>query len=114
MPWLFTHRSRYPYDENEDPFIWKNARGFHALFHANTWGDSRGAVFPVPAYAGRLAYSVDGVVWTYAEEPPYNGTVMWVARCPPLRSSVLDSCCCIPLDVSCALKQSDTTTFGCR
>ena len=32
----------YPYDENEDPFLWRNARGWHALFHANTWVDSRG------------------------------------------------------------------------
>jgi hypothetical protein len=67
---------QYPYDENEDPFIWHNRRGFHALFHANTWGDSRGAVYPVPQYAGRLAFSVDGAVWTYAEQPPFNGTVL--------------------------------------
>jgi hypothetical protein len=66
---------QYPYDENEDPFIWKSKRGFHALFHANTWGDSRGKVFPVPANAGRLAYSVDGFLWTYSDTPPFNGTV---------------------------------------
>eukprot|EP00037_Helgoeca_nana_P001625 m.28176 g.28176 ORF g.28176 m.28176 type:complete len:600 (+) comp11997_c0_seq2:24-1823(+) len=68
---------QYPYDENEDPFIWKSKRGFHALFHANTWGDSRGKVFPVPANAGRLAYSVDGFLWTYSDTPPFNGTVAY-------------------------------------
>ena len=67
----------YPYDENEDPFLWKSSRGFHALFHANTWLDSRGATFPVPMYAGRYAFSIDGRNWTYAREPPFNGTVVW-------------------------------------
>ena len=33
----------YPWDENEDPFLWRSARGWHALMHANTWVDSRGA-----------------------------------------------------------------------
>lgn len=37
----------YPFDENEDPFLWKSARGWHGIFHANTWVDSRGATFPV-------------------------------------------------------------------
>lgn len=26
----------YPWDENEDPFLWRSSRGYHALFHANT------------------------------------------------------------------------------
>ena len=32
---------------HQDPFAWRDARGFHALFHSTTWGDSRGTVFPV-------------------------------------------------------------------
>ena len=52
----------YPWEENEDPFLWRNARGdWHALFHACTWGDSREQIYPVPQFAGRHAFSVDGV-----------------------------------------------------
>lgn len=65
----------YPFDENEDPFLWRTTRGFHALFHANTWGDSRGAAAPVATSAGRLAFSTDGVVWEYARSPAYNATI---------------------------------------
>ena len=74
---LHTH-GRYPFDENEDPFIWQTSRGFHALFHSCTWGDSRGTIFPVPEYAGRLAYSIDGIEWTYASISPFNGTVLYI------------------------------------
>jgi hypothetical protein len=44
----------YPYDENEDPFIWKNKRGYLALFHANTWSDSRGAHISVAAVSAHF------------------------------------------------------------
>eukprot|EP00039_Didymoeca_costata_P011457 m.160928 g.160928 ORF g.160928 m.160928 type:complete len:120 (+) comp15179_c0_seq4:237-596(+) len=67
----------YPYDENEDPFLWSNSRGWHALFHANTWSDSRNVHHPVAEYAGRHAYSVDGVVWTYTETPCYTGAIKY-------------------------------------
>jgi len=67
----------YPWDENEDPFLWKNKRGWHALFHANTWSDSRCKHFSVAGHAGRLAYSVDGVEWIYSHTMPYNGTVRY-------------------------------------
>ena len=67
----------YPFDENEDPFLWKSRRGYHALFHANTWTDSRGANHPVRTSAGRYAYSSDGVEWTYSETPAYNGSVVF-------------------------------------
>lgn len=66
---------QYPFDENEDPFLFKTKRGWHALFHANTWVDSRGNNIPVADGAGRLAYSADGLHWTYASTPPYNGTI---------------------------------------
>jgi len=69
--------AQYPFDENEDPFLWQTPRGFHALFHSNTWGDSRHTVHPVAQYAGRLAFSADGVRWRYSEVPPYNGTIRW-------------------------------------
>jgi hypothetical protein len=65
----------YPYEENEDPFVYKNRHGWHALFHANTWGDSHGKVFPVPEHAGRHAFSLDGQNWTYSPAPPYTGTI---------------------------------------
>ncbi len=66
---------QYPFDENEDPFLFKNKRGYVALFHANTWTDSRGSNIPVAIGAGRLAYSLDGRNWTYSSTPAYNGTI---------------------------------------
>lgn len=69
-------KADYPFEENEDPFIWQDANSnWHALFHANTWGDSRGAVFPVPVYAGRHAFSLDGHNWTFGRQPVYNGKI---------------------------------------
>ena len=68
---------QYPFDENEDPFLFKTKRGWHALFHANTWTDSRGNQISVAAGAGRLAFSTDGQKWTYAATPPFNGTITW-------------------------------------
>jgi hypothetical protein len=69
---------QYPFDENEDPFLWKTKRGCHALFHANTWQDSRGRHIPVATGAGRLAYTAHldcAPPWTYVETPPCNGTI---------------------------------------
>jgi hypothetical protein len=68
---------QYPYDENEDPFIWKNSRGYHGLFHACTWTNSRGDVYPPAEWAGRYAHSVDGLEWTYSPIPAYNATITW-------------------------------------
>ena len=66
----------YPEEENEDPFLFRNRRGeWHALLHACTWGDSRGAVYPVPQWAGRHAFSADGVVWEFSPTPAYGGAV---------------------------------------
>ena len=68
----------YPWEENEDPFLWRNARGeWHALFHANTWGDSRNQIFPVAGHAGRHAFSADGERWSFSRTPAFNGTVQW-------------------------------------
>jgi len=68
---------QYPYEENEDPFIWKNHRGYHGLFHACTWTDSRGVNWPVSEWAGRYAHSQDGLTWTFSPVPAYNGTIAW-------------------------------------
>jgi len=68
---------QYPYEENEDPFLWQNSRGFHGLFHACTWTDSLGANWPVAEWAGRYAYSEDGTKWTFSPVPAYNGTIVW-------------------------------------
>ena len=65
----------YPFEENEDPFLFKTKRGFVALFHANTWTDSHGSHIPVASGAGRLAYSADGRDWHYSQTPCYNGTI---------------------------------------
>ena len=68
--------SQYPFEENEDPFLFKDKRGgLHALLHATTWGDSRGKIWPVAQYAGRHAFSSDGTRWTYSTTPAYTGTV---------------------------------------
>ena len=66
-----------PNKQNEDPFLWKNKRGWHALFHTNTWTDSRCKHISVAGHAGRLAYSVNGIDWTYSHTFPYNGTVRY-------------------------------------
>jgi len=68
---------QYPYEENEDPFIWKNSRGYHGLFHACTWTDSLGKTWPVAEWAGRYAHSADGTSWTFSPVPAYNGTIVW-------------------------------------
>lgn len=68
---------QYPYEENEDPFIWKNSRGFHGLFHACTWTDSHGKTYPAAEWAGRYAHSLDGLTWTFSPVPAYNSTIVW-------------------------------------
>ena len=40
-----------------------------------TWGDSHHKIFPVETWAGRHAFSTDGVHWTYSPTPAYNGTI---------------------------------------
>lgn len=69
---------QYPLDENEDPFLWRNKRGWHALFHANTWLNSHGRQFQASEWAGRYAWSLDGVSWTYSPEPAYNSSIRLV------------------------------------
>lgn len=66
---------QYPFEENEDPFLWKSSRGWHALFHSNTWTDSRSQHFPAEKWAGRHAFSTDGLSWTYSPEPAYNASI---------------------------------------
>lgn len=67
--------AQYPYEENEDPFIYRNRHGWHALFHSCTWGDSHSTIWPVKKWAGRHAFSLDGVDWIYSSVPAYNGTI---------------------------------------
>eukprot|EP01062_Namystynia_karyoxenos_P040055 TRINITY_DN29205_c0_g1_i1.p2 TRINITY_DN29205_c0_g1~~TRINITY_DN29205_c0_g1_i1.p2 ORF type:complete len:362 (+),score=18.16 TRINITY_DN29205_c0_g1_i1:1002-2087(+) len=68
---------QYPYEENEDPFLWRTKRGWHLLAHANTWSDSKSHPWPVAQYAGRYAYSLDGTAWHYSPRAPFSGTVAW-------------------------------------
>jgi len=66
----------YPIEENEDPFLWRSRRGWHALFHACTWTDSRGAHFPAAKWAGRYAFSADdGMTWNFSPVPAYNASI---------------------------------------
>ena len=48
--------------KNEDPFLWRNQRGFHLLMHGMT-GRNISA-------KGSYAYSLDGFNWTFASN--YN------------------------------------------
>ena len=52
----------YPLEENEDPFLWRTARGWHALAHSNTWFNSHSEHFTTAEWAGRYAFSKDGEV----------------------------------------------------
>eukprot|EP01084_Bolivina_argentea_P258634 436115_1 len=51
---------------NEDPYLWRNKRGFHLLMHS----------FRPPNFsnAGGYAYSIDGISWTLS---PYNPWLNW-------------------------------------
>ena len=69
---------QYPEEENEDPFLWRTSRGWHAVMHSNTWENSRSEHFPTSKWAGRYACSVDGVNWRYSPTPPFGGTVRWI------------------------------------
>lgn len=68
---------QYPEEENEDPFLWKTKRGWHAILHSNTWSNSRSEHFPTAQWAGRYGYSLDGVRWHYSPVAPFTGTVRW-------------------------------------
>eukprot|EP00038_Savillea_parva_P010427 m.190192 g.190192 ORF g.190192 m.190192 type:complete len:209 (+) comp17987_c0_seq1:312-938(+) len=69
---------QYPEEENEDPFLWRTPRGWHAILHSNTWHNSQSEHFPTAQWAGRYAYSIDGRVWKYSSVPPFTGTVKWI------------------------------------
>ena len=49
--------------------MYKNSRGWHALFHSDCEGNSGGA-------AGGHAYSKDGKRWTFHQKNAYNNTVV--------------------------------------
>eukprot|EP01083_Nonionella_stella_P255479 876834_1 len=56
---------------NEDPFLWRNKRGFHLLMHAflpniGNW-----------LSAGAYAYSLDGLSWTLTGDNPWISTTQW-------------------------------------
>ena len=43
--------------------------------HACTWSDSRNVHWPAARWAGRHAFSRDGVTWQYSPIPAYNATL---------------------------------------
>jgi len=55
-------------DENEDPFVYRNKRGYHAIFHGMK-------PYEQDMYAGRHAFSTDGWNWSFTPTPAYNSTV---------------------------------------
>jgi len=58
--------------QNEDPFIYRNNAGhFHALFHGMEEGYT-----DQKSYAGRHAFSRDGLRWTFSDIPAYNSSVL--------------------------------------
>ena len=53
--------------QQEDPFIYKTSRGFHAVFHnMDPWPSSR---------TGRHAFSEDGLTWHGGDVDCWNNTV---------------------------------------
>eukprot|EP00756_Hemistasia_phaeocysticola_P009569 Hpha_TRINITY_DN14918_c0_g1::TRINITY_DN14918_c0_g1_i1::g.142967::m.142967 len=68
---------QYPYEENEDPFLWRTSRGWHALLHSNTWQDSRSKKWEQSVWVGRYAFSKDGRNWTFSPVPPFGSKVQW-------------------------------------
>lgn len=58
--------------EAEDPFLWKDKRGYHAIFkdHVSKFTGERGG--------GVMAHSTDGIHWTIDKDPKaYSRTVEW-------------------------------------
>lgn len=58
--------------EAEDPFLWKDKRGYHAIFkdHVSKFTGERGG--------GVMAHSKDGINWTIDKDPKaYSRTVEW-------------------------------------
>ena len=54
---------------NEDPFLWRNARGFHMLTHAQFGADHR--------TRGAYGFSVDGRNWTILPDEQWAQNVTW-------------------------------------
>jgi len=69
-PYIHSHNPIF-LDQNEDPFVYRNKRGYHALFHGMKPYDQS-------IYAGRHAFSMDGTNWTFTPIPAYNSTVVAV------------------------------------
>jgi hypothetical protein len=66
-PYVHSHNPIF-LDQNEDPYLYRNKRGYHALFHGMK-------PYAQDTYAGRHAFSVDGWNWTFSDLPAYNSTV---------------------------------------
>lgn len=58
--------------EAEDPFLWKDAKGYHAIFKDHV------AKFTGEQGGGVMAHSKDGIQWTVDKSPKaYSRTVEW-------------------------------------
>ena len=52
----------------EDPFLWRNSRGFHLLLHG---------MCPTGKFNSKYAYSLDGFRWTVSPMDPYSYVVKY-------------------------------------
>lgn len=58
--------------EAEDPFLWKDSRGYHAIFKDHV------AKFTGEKGGGVMAHSLNGIQWTIDKDPKaYSRTVEW-------------------------------------
>jgi len=58
---------------NEDAFLWRSKRGFHALFHSKNVCAS----YDESKQCGSLAFSLDSWHWTLNDEAAYNASIVW-------------------------------------
>lgn len=71
-PYRLISAAATPGEKGEDPFLWKNQRGYHMLFHCYRGDRER--------VSGCHSYSKDGKSWTISEQASYNTTVLWRDR----------------------------------
>ena len=61
-------------EENEDPYLWKNERGWHFIFHGKTQCGNKQSDTNT---CGTYAYSKDSFEWFLSPFPFYDGNVVF-------------------------------------
>ena len=54
---------------NEDPYLWRNHRGFHLLMHSQITSEHK--------TRGGYAYSIDGISWILTPDDPWVSYIVW-------------------------------------